>query len=96
MIDWNMIYNLVKDNLMIFEYGCYVQFLVDYVCIIEDDELCQCFVECIICLMMQMVLQNKNIEGYKGKFWCYLFCIVENDLCVSLLEGVEMLEDISG
>jgi len=96
MIDWNMTYNSAKDNLTIPEYGRHVQLLVDHARTIEDDELRQRFAERIIRLMMQMVPQNKNIEGYKGKLWRHLFRIAENDLRVSLPEGVEMPEDTSG
>ncbi|MEL6970665.1 MAG: DUF4290 domain-containing protein [Bacteroidota bacterium] len=96
MIDWNMTYNSAKANLTIPEYGRHVQLLVNHALTIEDDDLRQRFAERIVRLMMQMVPQNKNIEGYQGKLWRHLFRIAGNELRVTPPEGIEMPEDTSG
>lgn len=96
MIDWNMTYNSAKEDLTIPEYGRHVQLLVDHALTIEDDEYRQRFAERIVYLMMQMVPQNKNIEGYEGKLWRHLFRISKNELKVTPPANVELPEDNDG
>lgn len=95
MMNWNMTYNSAKDNLIIPEYGRHVQLLVEHARRIEDPILRQQVAERIIALMMQMVPQNKSIEGYEGKLWRHLYRIAQHDLDVKPPENIVMPEDLA-
>ncbi len=86
-------YNSQLEELIIPEYGRYVQDLISHCKTIEDDAYRQAFAAEIVNLMQIMTPYNKNIEENKKKLWHHFFRIAKYDINVTPPAGVEITPD---
>ncbi|HYV90354.1 MAG TPA: DUF4290 domain-containing protein [Chitinophagales bacterium] len=77
-----MEYNTQRPQLLISEYGRYIQNMVRAVAKIDDQEKRNAMARAIIELMSQASPQFRNIEEYKHKLWDHLIMISDFKLVV--------------
>lgn len=80
-------YNSQKDNLIISEYGRYVQELVDWCKTIEDPQARQIAAENVIEIMRIVNPQKNANEDTTDKLWQHMFRIADYELDVTSPTG---------
>lgn len=93
-----MIYNAMKDNMIIPEYGRNIQLLIQHAKTIEDKKEKQAYVEQMVNLIQQMHPQYRNVDEYRIKLWAHVYRIADYELDgVQPTEGgIPTIDDIAG
>lgn len=86
-------YNTQIEELIIPEYGRYVQDLIYHCKTLSDDVYRQSFAEEIINLMQIITPYNRTIEENRKKLWHHFFRIAQYDIKVSPPAGMEISPD---
>ncbi len=87
-----MEYNVLREHLVIREYGRHVQNLINHAKTIEDKKERQKFANAIIDLMGLLNPQLKNVSDFAHKLWDHLFIMSNFELDVESPYGIPSKE----
>lgn len=85
-----MEYNSQRDNIIIPEYGRYVQKMIEYIRTLPEQEHRQAAIEKMVDMIQQMFPQSRSVEDYREKIWKQILRMAQFELDVVPPPGIEI------